>query len=129
MTEPLGQSVATESLAERTMREVYGYTRRPGQSAEFVTVPLALLQEAEMGCPEGDSKELLRAMLIHGRPETDLGLSGARLLDRIDEAVRFIVDLDMPEVPDEDRERLIGHLTGALFVSLEPEPPSRGHSV
>ena len=54
------------------MREVYGYTRRPGQSRDFITVPLALVQEAELGCPEGDSKALLQAILLHtsrGRSE------------------------------------------------------------
>ena len=55
------------------MREDYGYTCRPGQSRDFVTVPLALIQEAEAGCPEGDSKALLRAILRQptGRGRSD----------------------------------------------------------
>lgn len=63
----LGHSIGPETLAERTMEEVYGYTRRSGQSRDFITVPLALVQEAHDAATSGDSKALLAAMLVHGR--------------------------------------------------------------
>jgi len=41
-----------------------------------------------------------------------------RLLETIDDVVTFIVALDMPQLSDADRLRLIGHLTGAVFVRV-----------
>jgi hypothetical protein len=46
-----------------------------------------------------------------------VAVDGDRLLERLDATIRFIVDVDLPDLSDEDRERLIGHLTGATFVT------------
>lgn len=47
---------------------------------------------------------------------------GDKLLATIDETVRWIIDVDLPDLADDDRERIIGHLTGALVARLyDPE--------
>ena len=94
------------------MREVYGYTRRPGQSRDLVTVPFALIQEAEAGCPGGDTKTLLRAILLHepmspgdwdrliGQPLIQIAMNdlGVELVfenrDRLTIRVRPTIELD-----------------------------------
>lgn len=37
-------------------------------------------------------------------------------LRAIDRTVRMIVEQDLPDLPEPDREMVIGHLTGAIFV-------------
>jgi hypothetical protein len=44
-------------------------------------------------------------------------VDGDRLLERLDTTIRLVVDLDLPDLSDEERERLVGHLTGATFVT------------
>ena len=46
-------------------------------------------------------------------------VSGDQKLAAIEGLVRTIVDLDIPDVPADEREVLIQHLTGALFVYSE----------
>jgi len=41
-----------------------------------------------------------------------------KLLETIDDVVTFIVAIDMPQLPDAERLRLIGHLTGGVFVRV-----------
>jgi hypothetical protein len=57
---------------------------------------------------------------------------GDRLLAAIDEIVRFIVGLDLPQLPDDERESLVGHLTGAVFIRVNDllplEPTTAGRS-
>jgi hypothetical protein len=48
-------------------------------------------------------------------------VTGGELLESIDQAVRMIVELDMPDLPEDTREMLIGHLTGAVFVTVDPD--------
>lgn len=48
-------------------------------------------------------------------------ITGDELLERLDGVIRHIVEIDLPDLPDDEREVLIGHLTGAVFVSL-PRP-------
>lgn len=53
---------------------------------------------------------------------------GDRLLFAIDKTARYIVELDLPDLEEFDRESLIGHLTGAIFVvvnDLLPLHPTR----
>jgi hypothetical protein len=38
------------------------------------------------------------------------------LLARIESVVETIVDSDLPELGDGEREQLVGHLAGALYV-------------
>jgi FtsZ-interacting cell division protein YlmF len=38
-------------------------------------------------------------------------------LEQLDGLIRMIVEMDLPDLDDEQRERVIGHLTGAVFVS------------
>jgi hypothetical protein len=45
-------------------------------------------------------------------------MTGEELLERIDRTVRMIVELDQPDLSEDDRETLIGHLTGAVFVTV-----------
>jgi hypothetical protein len=51
--------------------------------------------------------------------ETD----GDRLLVTIDEVARYIVGVDLPDLPDTQAEALVGHLTGALFVRINDMLP------
>jgi hypothetical protein len=46
----------------------------------------------------------------------DERMADEQRLEDIEVLVRMIVDLDIPDVADNDREVLIQHLTGALFV-------------
>lgn len=41
-------------------------------------------------------------------------------LERLDDVIRFIVGVDLPDLSDDERETLIGHLTGAVYVTIEP---------
>lgn len=41
-------------------------------------------------------------------------------LERLDGLIRMIVEMDLPNLDDEQRERVVGHLTGAVFVSTGP---------
>jgi hypothetical protein len=53
---------------------------------------------------------------------------GDRLLFEIDKTARYIVGLDLPDLDEFERESLIGHLTGALFIrvnDLLPLEPTR----
>lgn len=45
-------------------------------------------------------------------------VQGDKLIDELDAIIRLVVRLDLPELSDDDRESLIGHLTGAIFVTL-----------
>ena len=47
--------------------------------------------------------------------------TGDELLERLDRTIRLVVEQDLPDLPDADREVLIGHLTGAVFVTLPRE--------
>jgi hypothetical protein len=38
-------------------------------------------------------------------------------LQRLHDVIRLVVEADLPDLPPEDREQLIGHLAGAVFVS------------
>lgn len=52
-------------------------------------------------------------------PEWELAISdGERLLEAIERVTRLVVDIDLLGVEDIVREALIGHLTGALFVTV-----------
>lgn len=41
-------------------------------------------------------------------------------LEQLDGLIRMIVEMDLPNLDDEQRERVVGHLTGAVFVSTGP---------
>jgi hypothetical protein len=43
---------------------------------------------------------------------------GDRLLTAIEDTARYIVGIDLPNLDDTERETLIGHLTGALFIRV-----------
>jgi hypothetical protein len=45
-------------------------------------------------------------------------MTDQELLEQLDRTIRFVVEQDLPALAEDDRERLIGHLTGAVFVSL-----------
>ena len=48
---------------------------------------------------------------------------GDQFVATIDETVGWIIDVDLPDLESEDRERVVGHLTGALVARLyRPEP-------
>jgi hypothetical protein len=55
---------------------------------------------------------------------------GDRLLAAIEDVVRFIVGLDLPQLPDDETEQLVGHLTGAVFIRVNDllplEPTTAG---
>jgi hypothetical protein len=55
---------------------------------------------------------------------------GDRLLAAIEDIVRYIVGLDLPSLPDDERESLVGHLTGAVFIRVNDllplEPTTAG---
>ena len=43
--------------------------------------------------------------------------NGDELLARLDSTIRLVVDLDLPDIRPAAREQLVGHLTGAVFVT------------
>jgi hypothetical protein len=45
---------------------------------------------------------------------------GDALIQRIDGVIRYIVSLEDLDLDEEQAERLIGHLTGAVFVAVTP---------
>jgi hypothetical protein len=55
-------------------------------------------------------------------------VSGDELLERLDRTIRFVVEQDLPWLAAWEREQLVGHLTGAVFVTLprDDEPESQG---
>jgi hypothetical protein len=57
---------------------------------------------------------------------------GDRLLAAIEDIVRYIVGLDLPQLPDDETESLVGHLTGAVFIRVNDllplEPTTAGRS-
>lgn len=48
--------------------------------------------------------------------------NGDDLLDRLDRTIRLVVEQDLPWLAGWEREQLVGHLTGAVFVSLPRTP-------
>lgn len=57
---------------------------------------------------------------------------GDRLLTAIEDIVRYIVGIDLPQLPDDETESLVGHLTGAVFIRVNDllplEPTTAGRS-
>jgi hypothetical protein len=55
-------------------------------------------------------------------------VSGDELLERLDRTIRFVVEQDLPWLAAWEREQLVGHLTGAVFVTLprDDEPEGQG---
>jgi hypothetical protein len=57
---------------------------------------------------------------------------GDRLLTAIEDIVRYIVSIDLPQLPDDETESLVGHLTGAVFIRVNDllplEPTTAGRS-
>lgn len=49
--------------------------------------------------------------------------SGDTLIAMIAETIEWIVDIDLPDLEDEDHATLIGHLTGALVARLYETGP------
>lgn len=47
-------------------------------------------------------------------------MTADELIARLDDVIRYITVLDLPELSDEARERVVGHLTGAVFVTVAP---------
>lgn len=57
---------------------------------------------------------------------------GDRLLTAIEDIVRYIVGIDLPQLPDDETESLVGHLTGAVFIRVNDllplEPTAAGRA-
>jgi hypothetical protein len=57
---------------------------------------------------------------------------GDRLLTAIEDIVRYIVGIDLPQLPDDETESLVGHLTGAVFIRVNDllplEPTTAGRA-
>jgi hypothetical protein len=53
--------------------------------------------------------------------ETAHGSDDDAQLARLDDVIRFVVNVDLPWLAEWEREHLVGHLTGAVFVSLHHE--------
>lgn len=41
-----------------------------------------------------------------------------RLMERLATTIEHIVDIDLPQLPVDDRVALVGHLTGAAIVTV-----------
>lgn len=48
-------------------------------------------------------------------------MSDQELLERLDKTIRFVVTQDLPFLTEWKRDVVVGHLTGAVFVSLRDD--------
>jgi hypothetical protein len=61
---------------------------------------------------------LARAMTDQGFTNQPVPVEGDKLLDELDSTIRLVIGLDLPGLTEHEREVVVGHLTGAIFVTL-----------